>query len=273
MAITSIQDFRPEYAGTPEEEKELALMAAVDAIKKFRSEKFNRAYGAKIMAARIPKVITASAMYDEVIEKRAKEIYGQTGIELDQYNKDIIKMLCYYFTNDKEFEQYKDHWDKNYSLNKGLYVHGPVGCGKTTLLEMFAKNQKQSFAVRSCLRIADDYQNKGMESVGKYFNLIPAHDNYEYFGQKYLGINFDDLGTEVKKKHFGNEANIMRDIILARYEKGFTPGTTHITSNITPAEAKERYGLDEQDKQRFSSRMRAMFNVITFDKNSPDRRK
>ena len=46
----------------------------------------------------------------------------------------LILQLLYYFTNNEE--KAKEH---NIDLNKGLMLSGPIGCGKTTLLELLPK--------------------------------------------------------------------------------------------------------------------------------------
>jgi DNA replication protein DnaC len=88
------------------------------------------------------------------------------------------------------------------------------------------------------------------------------------FGQTKLGICFDDFGTEVDKKHYGNEANVMTEIILARFMSHENlMAKTHFTTNINSDIIEERYGI------RVRSRLREMVNLVEFPDNSIDRRK
>jgi len=63
----------------------------------------------------------------------------------------------------------------------------------------------------------------------------------------------------------------MGEILLSRYDLFTQTGhsqriKTHITTNLNAEELEKRYG------NRVRSRMRTMFNLISFDKNSKDKR-
>lgn len=77
---------------------------------------------------------------------------------------------------------------------------------------------------------------------------------------------FDDIGLEAKGKHFGQDCNVMGEILISRHElylksKKLTFGTTNLNAN----EIEERYG------SRVRSRMRQLFNLVAFDKNCVDK--
>ncbi len=79
---------------------------------------------------------------------------------------------------------------------------------------------------------------------------------------------FDDLVTETTSKYFGNDCNVMAEILLTYYdlykEKGiFMP----LTTNLTAGEIESIYG------NRLRSRMREMFNLFGYNENSEDKRK
>ena len=251
--------------------------AATKALIEFRAARKLKDYWHKVNEAKKPIIHTAESLYDYITLVRAKEVFGvneqgKCKLIIDEHNKEIFKQLCMYFTEDKRFEEYTNKYGNQFSLKKGLFIIGRVGCGKTTVFELFNKNQKQSFVIKSCLRIADDYQKKGIEAIDKYFETVLVGDPMMFYGQTVLGTCFDDMGTEVEKNNFGNKANVMRDILLARYERKFKAGMTHITTNHTPTQIKMRYGFDEIDQERIASRLREMFNVITFSEDAPDRR-
>lgn len=194
------------------------------------------------------------------------------GIEpyiLDDDNRDEFNMLCAYFSGHDSFEFVPDEKGNmkptGMSLKKGLLLFGPVGCGKTSLMRMFSINSFRPYSVIACKRIANEYQENGANSVYTYSQMAPIAPHMN-FGHTQEGKCFDDLGTEAIKKNFGNEMNVMQDIISDIYDNGLL-GFFHLTTNLSSAELDERYGY------RVRSRLREMFNIVNFGKNAPDRRK
>ena len=167
-------------------------------------------------------------------------------------------MLCEYFTGSSEFEK------RGLSLKKGILLWGPIGCGKTFIQSLFSQNQVQSFKIISCRSVGYDFSSKGFDSLQKYSSMISIPENL--FGQNTLGYCFDDLGTDEERKHYGDQINPMMEVILNRYDKiPFT--ATHITTNLNIDKIEEYYG------SRVRNRIREMFNIISFDQQSPSRRK
>jgi hypothetical protein len=81
---------------------------------------------------------------------------------------------------------------------------------------------------------------------------------------------FDDLGIEPLGRHYGEDCNVMGEVLLSRYELYLQTKTkikTHATTNLNAEELEERYG------NRVRSRMRELFNLVAFDKNTSDKRK
>ena len=59
----------------------------------------------------------------------------------------------------------------------------------------------------------------------------------------------------------------MAEILLSRYDIFVSKKIlTHITTNLSASEIEAIYG------NRVRSRLRAMFNLIAFDKSTPDKR-
>lgn len=203
--------------------------------------------------------------------------YRKAGLELDQWNRHIVKTLCRYFAGEPAPEKRNAKGEllpPAYSLNKGIYIFGGVGCGKTELLSFFRRNSHNPYLIKPCLDLALEYQNNGADAITKYDGLIKTSDPAYYYGHSKLGLCLEDLGTEEDKKNFGNLSNVIADIFLKRYAKLYDydknpvlVGKTHITTNLSMSEIKERYG------SRFHSRITEMCNVFAFDPNAPDRRK
>lgn len=231
---------------TPEEEQEALMIARQKKHAKIK----NREY-----LQRLSK---------PVIEPKTAQDYQAEflalGNILDDSNKDAFKKLVLYFINDP---------GSTLDPNKGIMLSGGIGCGKTTLMRFFEFNQKASYFTFSCLSVSSEFAAKGYEGVEKYNGAITSYSyGLKSFGQTEFGICFDDLGTEVDKKHYGNQSNCLNEILLNRYNRiESLRGKTHITTNLTADQIEERYG------SRVRSRLREMFNVIDFPITSKDRRK
>ncbi|MGC4128512.1 MAG: RteC domain-containing protein [Bergeyella sp.] len=102
-----------------------------------------------------------------------------------------------------------------------------------------------------------------LQTEGVFNNGSPYNNQ-----QKPKYLCFDDLGTETSSKYFGNDCNVMAEILLTRYdlfkEKGIL---THITTNLSATEIESQYG------NRLRSRMREMFNLFGYEETSGDKRK
>jgi DNA replication protein DnaC len=183
--------------------------------------------------------------------------------DFDEQNYDVIKMLCEYFGNDEHFTQFGE----GFSLQKGLFISGNIGCGKTYLMNLLTDNLRASYVVKNCRDIASAFAMGGDEAIDKYCNICDYVDRATYKRMRDIyPYCFDDLGTEPDKKYYGTDSNVMLEILISRYSKGdFTH--THITTNLSADEPKLRYG------SRLTSRFKEMFNFINFPPAATDRRK
>lgn len=237
---------------TPEEEKE-AIEYGIRLFKKNKeTEQFRVDYLNKLNKPKEYPKWNCDYLRNFVLSQNKNYV-------IDEGNKEIFEMLCMYFSGDPAFEL------EGMSLKKGIMLFGPIGCGKTSLMKMFAINTFKPFAVVPCRVIADKYSSEGATALNAYSELAAAYPQ-QNFGHSELGRCFDDLGTEDSKKNYGNEVNVMQDIIYKIYDNELI-GDFHITTNLSGDEIETAYGT------RIRSRLREMFNVITFDKSSPDRRK
>lgn len=187
--------------------------------------------------------------------------------KLDPHNETIFNLLCYYFSGDQNFVSIAENLGiENPSLNKGVMLCGNFGVGKTWLMKLFTKNQRQVYHLYNAKYLADTYEKEGEESVEPFIiKSKNAYNDSACFFQPHAGLCIDDMGTEDIKNNYGNKRNVIGDIIERRYEKGNVGLWLHATTNLTTEAIKEFYG------GRVSSRLRESVNLIEVTGN--DRRK
>jgi DNA replication protein DnaC len=196
--------------------------------------------------------------YQDIIlwlEKKGVELYGNQFKILKSDYPIIYKLLAYFLKDEIICFQY------NIDLNKGILLSGPVGSGKTTLMNLMKTltSTEHKFYIKPCRDISFEFIQDGYEIIQKYSKgkLYPDPKT----------ICFDDLGTEKNLKYYGNECNVMAEIILSRYDIFISKKIyTHITTNLSASEIETAYG------NRVRSRLRNMLNLIAFDKSSKDKR-
>ena len=182
-------------------------------------------------------------------------------ITVDDDNLEVVSLLCYYFSGDERFEL------EGFSLNKGLCLFGGVGVGKTTLMEKFFQNQRQSFVIKMCRAVEDEFATTGDAVLKTYGFPRQCSINGDPYGHQVLGYCFDDLGTEPSSKYYGKNVDVMAEILLNRYDNKVPFNQTHITTNLSTDEIVNRYG------SRVADRMQQMFNMIAFGAKAKSRRK
>lgn len=238
---------------------------------KQRKEKLIQAEELKATEARNRKNMTSGiwsyVQTSEYMKYRAATLPLFNGkFNIDDVNENLFSALCYYFSDDKNFYTQTELLHvQNPSLSKGIMLAGNFGTGKTWMMRLFSKNQRQVFHIRSAKDIANDYQGNGVESidfVNKFKN--PENDKASFF-HPYAGLCIDDIGTEDLKNNFGNKKNVIGDLIEQRYSIGNTGVFFHATTNLNSEQLKSFYG------ERVVSRMREIFNFIEFP--GTDRRK
>ncbi|MFD1292343.1 ATPase [Lutibacter holmesii] len=188
----------------------------------------------------------------------------------------LFKLCCYFI---------QDHYScaqMGIDTNKGILLSGPVGCGKTTLMQLLLHlaPHKTTYEIIPTRNIIFSFNAAGYQTLERYNQT----KNY----------CFDDLGVEPTGSHYAKDCNVLGEILLSRYDlfchpkkiteqrslsgvevnRSVVPGSiqtkhrsiTHITTNLNTRELENRYG------KRVRSRLRQMMNVIAFDSDSIDKR-
>lgn len=206
------------------------------------------------------KKIKAQFNYEEAwqwLQQKGKECHGQS-FQLHSDDRHTIYLLLCYFLQDAMAAT-----QLGINLNKGVLLTGPIGCGKTTLINLMKyviQKPQQKFITKPCRDISFEFIQDGFSVIHKYSKGAL----HTYLPTTFC---FDDLGTENSLKYYGNECNVMAEILLTRYDL-FVGNKliTHLTTNLSASEIEATYG------NRVRSRLREMFNLIAFDKNSIDKR-
>lgn len=169
-----------------------------------------------------------------------KQSGGTHRFVVDDYNHKIIVDLFHWMNN-----------TNNGSLdpNKGIFLGGKIGCGKTILMKSFldvlmaASGFYIPFFQASMLYT--QYQAKGMESIAK------------------CPIFIDELGREQLELYInGVRVRPIEDLIALRYEYG---ATTFYTSNFRIETLSQ--GYDDNNKKigygaYIGDRLKEMNNII-----------
>lgn len=197
--------------------------------------------------------------YPEVInwlQSKGVELYGNN-FKILETDYPILYKLIAYFLKDQQ-----TCYQLNINLEKGILLTGPIGCGKTTLMTLMKHlaPADNKFSVKPCRDISFEFIQDGYQIIHKY----SIGKLYQSEPRTYC---FDDLGTENNLKYYGNECNVMAEILLSRYDLFISKKLqTHITTNLSASEIENHYG------NRVRSRLRKMVNLIAFDKTTPDKR-
>lgn len=187
----------------------------------------------------------------EYIQAKGKTKYGEEFALRKEDFTLIRKILCYAIRDEEACQKYE------IDCHKGILLLGPVGCGKTSLMTLIRDFFPTSFRpiLKSTRQVSYEFIKEGYEIIDQY-------------GKSEKVFCFDDLGVESSLKHYGNECNTMGEILLSRYDQFIQFGTiTHVTTNLNSVELEKMYGV------RVRSRLREMFNLITFPKETQDKRR
>ncbi len=172
------------------------------------------------------------------------ELNGEPMV-FDEENRDVFALLFDYFTGQKE-------------LNKGLFLSGNVGSGKTLAMTVFRVYTREvlkcnGFMMASGAEIVAQYQLQGFAGIEPYFSG---------------NLCIDDLGAgHQEASHYGDKIEVLATVLDMRYQNYIQNGwLTHITTNLTVAKLCELYG------DRIEDRLKQMCRLVPFVSSTSRRR-
>lgn len=167
------------------------------------------------------------------------------------------EMEEYYIDLFAYFKGYKRGFDPK----KGLLICGNVGTGKTLSMNVMLKIFKNFQIVNTRYIVRDYFATKPPASIIDLYGRDSFYRNPAGVMDRNRPktICFDDFGLEnVNVKNFGNEQNILEEIILDRYDEFRKCGMlTLATTNLSAKMIEETYG------GRVRDRLREMMNYVT----------
>ncbi len=197
-----------------------------------------------------------AAVYQQMIEEKGSQLFGRR-YRIHPVDQPLVHRMIAYFAQDQQ----KAREERIY-LGKGLMLTGPVGCGKSSLMQIFAAMSGGPFAPRvvNARQVAMEFNKSGYEVIARYGDQ--SFDKETQFPIVYC---FDGLGSESTTHHYGQSCNVMEEILISR-ETGPSQMLTHVITNLDAPTLEKRYG------RQVRSRMREMFNLMSFSPDSPDKR-
>jgi len=161
-------------------------------------------------------------------------------------NTPIIEDMCRWLNRDPSFRG---------NLNAGFLLYGPVGTGKTMLIQGLSEAMRQSgcrisLVTFSSNQIARSYRDNKQEEIDRYL--------------RYQMISIDDLAMEREPKtnSYGNVVYPVYEVLMERFTHDLT---THATTNLVMVDLLKFYN---DDLRRLEDRMGLIFNIRELSGNS-----
>ena len=193
------------------------------------------------------------------LEEHGKNVYDPH-FSIDDIDRPVVVKLLAYFLQDEPIAA-----AEGIDLHKGILLTGRIGCGKTSLMTLMKPLAAESFRAHmiSCRQISFEFSKIGYDVISRY----STNAFFPYTNVPRVHC-FDDLGLEQTVNYWGNNCNVMGEILLSRYDLLISNKMiTHVTTNLNSQELEDLYG------NRLRSRMKAMFNLIAFNPGTTDKRR
>lgn len=164
-------------------------------------------------------------------------------VKYNQEQKAVLYDLLKYFTNQP---------DSVYPLQKGIYLYGPCGTGKTMLMRLFQRLTTETVKAFEIVNLTSEIQN------------AKDHPEFDIIGSLKQGNKCLDefgFGNDRVMDH-GNETRVYDATIYERHLRSRYGKITHIISNVPIKEAGKH--VDFRNIDRFGEMMTpVLFNGET----------
>jgi energy-coupling factor transporter ATP-binding protein EcfA2 len=187
------------------------------------------------------------------------KVYGREFL-LDIDNEKQFTALAYYFSDNPRFEQVLTKTDTSlldYKLNKGLFLTGDYGCGKSSMIHVFGevlRSVRLGFLTYSFLDIDDEFVINGYNTFIQHRK--PFTKYYDDFGQESMLVG-----------NYSNKESVAVKISEFRYRLWVEQKIkTHYSSNMNGVNFKNRY------TDFIYSRIKESCNIINFTSGTKNRR-
>ena len=241
--------------------------------------------------------------------KTESKIIGNKRYQTQESRIELFRQICDYHSKNGKFIindkskpivnnlfHYCNLQKGEYDILKGLYIHGPVGSGKSTLMKIVRDYSRELYPPNTLNNVrvkrADEMQLLDQISLFqggfRIVNTTQVSNNYklEQKGENRLEtffsnneICFDEFGREpIPVMNYGTSLNVMQYILEIRYDNWNTASSlydklntrTHITTNILTGSGEEVdiSELCEIYQPHIADRLREMCNIIHLDEKS-----
>lgn len=182
-----------------------------------------------------------------MLKSGAEKIFLERGVKrefvCDDNNRHVIEQMYLYLIGSEKCE---------WNINKGIYLMGKVGCGKSVLLTSFLNMLEiltRHIIIKCHAKTLDELiDDKGLDALSSRPMMI------------------DELGREnIEQNNFGKKIKPVIDLFSLRYERG---GRTFVTSNFTldTLESKKDASgkvIENRYGNFIRTRMDEMMNIVT----------